>query len=131
MADLANNDYWYLVFEGGGTPPDPNPPGTLTRINLLFTPLFTRPYIKLFVNSPSARISWRFGGYFYLYVGGIFSENPIYANRKGCLLNEWTLFYYPMLDSTQSQSASSWHIRYEAPYWFKDVDIQVYQYYDG
>lgn len=130
MADLANNQLWYSIFSGGGTPPAPNPPGTVTRIDLRFTPLFTRPYIKVFVQSSTAKPSWRFGGYFYLYVGGIFSPQPIFATRRVVLLNQWSLFYYPMLDSTQSQSASSWHIRYESPYWFSEVDIEVFQYYD-
>jgi hypothetical protein len=41
------------------------------------------------------------------------------------------LLDFPMLDSTENQTASSWHVRYESPYWFKEVDISVYQYYDG
>lgn len=131
MADLGNNDLWYSIFQGGGTAPPPNPPGTITRINLLFTPLFISPHIKIFVNSPSAKVSWRFGGYFYFYLGGIFSNNPAFVNRKGCLLNEWSLFYYPQLEPTQTTNSGSWYIRYESPYWFSDVDIQVWQYYDG
>jgi hypothetical protein len=131
MPDLANNNAWNLIFEGGAAQLSPVHLLTREKINLIFTPLFTRPYIKAFVSSDLAKPTWRWGGYFYLYAGTIFSSQPLLASIKSCFLNQWNLLDFPMLDSTENQTASSWHVRYESPYWFKEVDISVYQYYDG
>jgi hypothetical protein len=130
--DLSNNESWFFLFTGSGNRPS-TPPVYGTQIVFRVTPLFARPYLKILVTTQSAKPTWKFGGHLILYAGGIVSDesNVLLIDRKACWLNQWTSCYFPLLDSREFEVSTNWHVRYQSPKWFPEVNIEIYQYYDG
>ena len=81
--------------------------------------------LNIYVSQTEGKDYWRFAGFLNqkllgrLTVPGQAEFNAI--NKERLYLNRWMLFNFPKL-------TTDYTISFEIPFWFRDVDIKVYQY---
>lgn len=123
MPDLSNDDLWYPVYEGSLTLT--GEPSKINKISAISFPIpFISKYFRCYVET--SNINYYYGGIIILNVGSISASSPIYATSRKLVLRKWRLLDFPLIE--QGGVNSQFHLNYQSPWWFTDVNLAVYQY---
>lgn len=122
MPDLSNDALWHPVYEGStSVTGQPTRENKIPPIPLAIP--FINRYFRAYVETSNPR--WYYGGRVTLNIGSINNPSPIYATNRKLVLRKWALLDFSLIEGANS---SQFHLIYEPPWWFPDINLAIYQY---
>jgi hypothetical protein len=123
MPDLSNDNLWHPVYEGSTTLS--GEPSKGNKIPAISFPIpFINQFFRCYVQTSNP--NYYYGGIVILNIGSVSAASPIYATSRKLVLKKWRLLEFPLIE--QGGVNSQFHLVYDPPWWFTDVNLAIYQY---